>query len=331
MSWVAVAVVGGAVIGGVATSQAGSKAASAQKHAADQANSTELAMYDQNREDQAPYRDIGYQALGELGRGMGFGGYTDGTASSSTTTTAPLSFDEWSKSNPIGIGDYRGQRGAIDRGKAQGAQQAQYDSYVKNFQPVTTQNAGTPGAPSTSTTPVGDLNRDFTLADFQKDPGYQFRMDEGRKGLEASAAARGGLLSGANLKAIDRYGQDYASGEYSNSYNRFNNDRTQRFNRLSAIAGTGQTATNILGAQGAQVANNVAQNQTAVGNANAARSINNGNAVTGTVNSLGNWYLQQQYLNKVPNGGGGYSTPPYAGGGANGGYGGYVNAGGITG
>jgi hypothetical protein len=329
MSWVAVAVVGGAVIGGVATSKAGSKAASAQRHAADQANDTELQMYNQNREDQAPYREIGYQALGELGRGMGFGGYTDGTPSSSATTTAPLSFDEWSKSNPIGVGDYRGQRGAINQGRAQTEQRAQYDNYVKNFQPATT---ATPGAPSTSTTPVGDFNRDFTLADFQKDPGYQFRMDEGEKALEASAAARGGLLSGANLKAIGRYGQDYASGEYSNAYNRFNNDRTTRFNRLSAVAGTGQAATNQVGQQGAQVASSVAANQTAVGNANAARSINNGNAVTGTVNSLGNWYLQQQYLNKTPNyGGGGYSTPSYAGGGANGGYGGYVNAGGITG
>ena len=72
---------------------------------------------------------------------------------------------------------------------------------------------------------MGDLSRTFTMDDFQKDPGYQFRMDEGTKALERSAAARGGLSSGSTLKALTRYGQDYASNEYQNAYNRFNADR----------------------------------------------------------------------------------------------------------
>ena len=53
----------------------------------------------------------------------------------------------------------------------------------------------------------------FTAQDFNKfqDPGYAFRLAEGQKALERSAAARGGLISGGALKAAERYGQDYGS------------------------------------------------------------------------------------------------------------------------
>lgn len=63
-----------------------------------------------------------------------------------------------------------------------------------------------------------------TLADLQADPGYQIRLQEGLKGVQTSAAAKGTLLSGGTLKGLERFGQDFASNEYSNLYNRqFNN------------------------------------------------------------------------------------------------------------
>ncbi len=114
------------------------------------------------------------------------------------------------------------------------------------------------------------FQRDFGAADFKKDPGYDFRMKEGTKAIEASAAARGGLNSGANMKALARFGQDTASAEYQNAYNRFNTNQTNRFNRLSSLAGTGQTATNQVQAAGTNYANQVNANQVGVGNARAA-------------------------------------------------------------
>jgi hypothetical protein len=57
----------------------------------------------------------------------------------------------------------------------------------------------------------------------QMDPGYAFRLSEGMKGVERSAAARGGLMSGATGKALTRYGQDFGSQEYQNAYNRLAN------------------------------------------------------------------------------------------------------------
>lgn len=69
-----------------------------------------------------------------------------------------------------------------------------------------------PGSP-------GDLSA-YKKYNFQQDPGYRFRMDEGIKAIDRSAAARGILNSGGQLRRLTRYGQDYASNEYQNVYNR---------------------------------------------------------------------------------------------------------------
>ena len=114
--------------------------------------------------------------------------------------------------------------------------------------------------------------------DQNADPGTAFRMSEGIKALDRSAASRGGLLSGATLKGVQRYGQDLGSQEYNNAFNRYvtgfnanTGERNQLFNRISGVAGTGQTATNQIGAQGANMASNV-------GNAYMTSAANTGNA-----------------------------------------------------
>ena len=75
-------------------------------------------------------------------------------------------------------------------------------------------------------------NAQFTPEAFaaNQDPGYGFRMKEGLKAVDAQAAARGGLISGAALKASQRFGQDMASQEYTNAFNRF---QTMRQNTLA--------------------------------------------------------------------------------------------------
>ena len=129
-----------------------------------------------------------------------------------------------------------------------------------------------PGGRFASPTPF-----DFRY-DQNTDPSYGFRFSEGMKGLERGAAARGGLLSGATLKGITRYGQDMGSQEYQNAFNRYTTgfnantgERNQLYNRLAGVAGTGQTATNQIGAQGATTAANI-------GNAYMTSAANTGNA-----------------------------------------------------
>ena len=64
--------------------------------------------------------------------------------------------------------------------------------------------------------PLMDYQK-FGMEQFQQDPGYAFRLAEGQKALERSAAARGGLMSGAALKAATRYGQEMGSQEFQNA------------------------------------------------------------------------------------------------------------------
>jgi len=170
------------------------------------------------------------------------------------------------------------------------------------------------------TGPGGNLLRPFGMSDFQQDPGYAFRLSEGMKGLERSAAARGGLLSGAMLKGISRYGQDFASNEYQNAYNRYGTNQSNQFNRLASMAGLGQTANNALGNAGQNMANqsgnlmmNNADNQ---GNALLAAANARGSFYQGLGNNLGRINYGQLYNSggSSGSGGGGYG---YLGSGGN--------------
>jgi hypothetical protein len=120
----------------------------------------------------------------------------------------------------------------------------------------------------------------FGMGQFQADPGYAFRLSEGQKALERSAAARGGLISGGAMKAATRYGQEMGSQEYTNAFNRYQTERAARLNPLQSLTGMGQTTANTIGQAGQQMASNVGD---AMGNAAAARAsgyVGQANALT---------------------------------------------------
>lgn len=123
----------------------------------------------------------------------------------------------------------------------------------------------------------------FGMQQFQADPGYGFRMSEGMKALERGAAARGGLLSGAAMKGIQRFGQDLASQEYLNAFNRYQTEREARLRPLQSLAGVGQTTATQLGEAGRSYGTNIgniAMNQADIAaNAGLSRASTYGNAI----------------------------------------------------
>jgi len=141
---------------------------------------------------------------------------------------------------------------------------------------------------------------DFTMADYQADPGYAFRLSEGQKALERSAAARAGLQSGAALKAAARFGQDYGSQEYQNAFNRYQINRSNQLNPLQSLMGAGQTSANTLTSAAGQYGQNLAQGYGNLGQARASGYIGMGNAITNALNQGGNLYFTSQYLNRMP-------------------------------
>jgi len=170
-------------------------------------------------------------------------------------------------------------------------------------------------------TPLALNYEKFGMDKFTADPGYAFRLSEGQKALDRSAAARGGLISGSALKAATRYGQDMGSQEYTNAFNRYQTERAAQLQPLQSLAGVGQTSANTLtnaaGAMGAAEA----ANAIGAGNARASSYVGQANAMSGGLNSYLNYSQNQNLLNSLKrnNTSGGGSTFNY-----------YGNSGGYT-
>jgi hypothetical protein len=124
-------------------------------------------------------------------------------------------------------------------------------------------------------------------------------MSEGMKGLERSAAARGGLLSGGAMKGIQRFGQDLASQEYQNAFNRYQSERTARLAPLQSLAGVGQTSAQTIGQAGQTMASNVGEMMTSGAAARASGYVGQANALTGALNTGLNYYQNQQLMNRM--------------------------------
>lgn len=116
----------------------------------------------------------------------------------------------------------------------------------------------------------------------QTDPGYGFRLSEGLKAMERGAAARGGLMSGAALRAGQRYGQDLASQEYGAAYN-----------RLANLANVGPQAAGVMSTLGQNYAGNVGNIMMGQGQTAANAALARGSAYSGGLNQLG--YLAGRY------------------------------------
>jgi len=130
------------------------------------------------------------------------------------------------------------------------------------------------------------LNNEMTggaTSAFTETPGYDFRLSEGVKAAERSAAARGRLGSGATMKAVQRYGEGLASNEYGNWWN-----------RNAGLAGVGQAATDATANYGQQATNNITGALGAAGNARASSYANTGSAINSGINNVLSAYLAHQ-------------------------------------
>lgn len=254
---VAAAVIGSAVVGAGASISAGNKAAGAAKHAADQSAAVQQYMYDTTRGDYAPYRQVGYDALDQLSAISGLP--TDKT------------YGDYVRANPDIL---KGYNSSVD--KKQFPSVADYGRY--HWQ---TYGQGENRKLPTSTADP--------YAGFKASPGYLFRLQEGQKAIERSAAARGGLYSGATMKAVDANAQGVASDEFSNYVA-----------RLQSLAGVGQSATGSTAAAGQNYASGMSQAYQNAGAARASAYANTGNAINSAVGGAAGGLL---YMQGMKNGG----------------------------
>lgn len=147
----------------------------------------------------------------------------------------------------------------------------------------------------------GSAMQNFSMSDFQQDPGYGFRMSEGLKALDRSAAARGGLISGAALKGAQRFGQDLASQEYQNAFNRYQTNRSNMLAPLVGLQSIGQNAAANVGNAGANYASNAGNLMQQGAIAQGAGTMGGVNALSGAASQYMNYNQNQNLLNTLGN------------------------------
>ena len=254
----------GGVAGAIGSSSAASKAAKAQTAAAAQSADAQREAFNKQVQLQEPFRNAGLAAQNQLLTLLGI---------QPQSPNMPQ-YDE--RGRPIaGQGRFNG--GA---GHGEGAI-PQYNYSVD------------PNDPN-----FGSATKAFGMDQFNADPGYAFRMSEGMKALERSAAARGGLLSGSTLKGITRFGQDTAAGEYQNAFNRYQIERQARLNPLQSLMGGGQTSAGLLTGAAGQLGQGLGQAAVAQGAAKASSYMNQSTALNNALQGVSNNFMMYNLMNR---------------------------------
>ena len=291
------------IVGSLISADAASSAAGAQAKSAREANELQREMFERNIALQEPFRQAGIYGQNQLLTLLGLGG--DGQYDDSAYNKALAAYN--AKLAGIDPSKFMSAGGVMAGSGDSG--QDYYSSGTFDQKAYDAARAGivAPNREDFRMTGGGSKNpmfgkyatAEYTPAMFAKgeDPGSQFRLKEGRKGLESSAAARGNLLSGGTLKGIQRYGQDMASQEYTNAFNRYQAERAGTLNPFQSLAGQGQTAANTIGNYGMNYANQAGENYMGAGNARASGYIGQANAIGGGISNLSNQYYQNKLMN----------------------------------
>jgi len=151
----------------------------------------------------------------------------------------------------------------------------------------------------TGTAPGGDFVKPFDAATFDlyKDPGFNWRVQQGQRAINQGANAGGIRFSGATLKALDQFNQDSASQEYAAARARAEEDQTKAYQRTMDQANLGLNATNKTvdagGTYGTNVANlqlgtakSIADLQTDLASAKAAGDVAKASSITQAINGI---------------------------------------------
>lgn len=147
---------------------------------------------------------------------------------------------------------------------------------------------------------TGVPNASAATAALTQFPGYQFGQQQGIQALDRSAASQGMVLSGAQLKAAQQFGQNYGMQQAWQPY----------VSTLQSFANLGENAAAGLGNTGVSAGNSIAASQLAAGQATASGQAANANiwgqAFQGGASQLNNlansWWPSTQSYGGAPMG-----------------------------
>lgn len=277
MSWVAVAIGGGALVGAIGSNMAANTQANAQENAAN----TQLGMFNTINAQEQPFIQAGYGATNVLNQLLGIGAKTGPDWQAYLRDNPDVAASTLYGSNPA--------QHYQDYGKKEGRQISMLDP-----------NASASGPVGNTGLPAGYLTSKFAPTQEQLNdyPGYQFALQTGGQAIRNAATPGVGALSGAALKDLMAFNVGTANQFYGQYFNQDQQEKNNIFSRLSGIAGLGQNAASNVGTSGTSLGTGIAQAQAAAGGSQAA-------GIAGATNSIGNAGVPLAYLLSQQNNGGG--------------------------
>lgn len=266
MPWVAAA----AVVGGAISAEGSKSAANAQAKGAARSLTGQQVADNQLRYQQMPWMNAGESALNQLQ-------YLTGTA---RAPVAP-NMEDFAVHSSVSGQDYFDKAGYDDA-------MSKYQQQVANYKPGL--DASDPNS-LLHRFDANDLNANLA-------PNWQFALQQGQGATQNLANLSGGLLSGNTMKGI----QDYTIGKsgdlYQQAYNNYTQNQSNIFNRLSTIAGYGQTANQQAIQSTVPLAQSIGQTQQSLGASQAAGIVGQSNAISGGLSNAGGWYGLNNLINR---------------------------------
>lgn len=191
-----------------------------------------------------------------------------------------------------------------------GGRQGLQDYYAKEGADFNDKNSGADSGSLLKTFGADDLAKDVVY-----NTGLQFGLDEGEKAINRRAAASGGWDSGATLKSLARYANDYGSQKAGEAYNRFNQDKLNTYNFLSGQQGVGFNATNANQSLNTSLLTGAMNSNTGSANAVGLYGIQGANGLNNAIQGgIGNYLYNQRVNSPVVSYGSGYGSSGVSGG-----------------
>lgn len=302
MPWGFAAAAGAALVGGAISADASSSAANKQATAANNAQQTQLQMFNTLNQQQQPFRQTGYGALSQIAQGTG------GTApfasndpnldpaaalfNRDTINTRGYGLTQAEEQDPAFSGFIDTVRKSFNPSDPSFNQDNQ--KFSQTFQPQQPSSVGGVGA--------GQFTHQFDANDLKTNlaPNYDFMLQQGL-GAATNALNASGGMGGNTLKGITDYAENYAGNAYQNAFSNYTANQTNIFNRLASVAGLGQTANGQAAQAGVPIAGAVGQAQMAQGQAQASGIVGQANALGGGINNAASWYTLGNVMNSGGN------------------------------
>jgi hypothetical protein len=180
-----------------------------------------------------------------------------------------------------------------------------YDNQLQNF--AATKGQLTPfinngiGANNLLATSLGLNGAQPDFTGFFNSPDYKFALKEGVGALDNSAAAKGGLLSGNQLRAVTEYGSGLATQNLNNYLSRISGVSSQGLQAGGYLGQIGASLGNSSSANIGATSNNLANTQMAQGTADAAGTMGMVKGFNSGLNSLSLYNQMSQSAYKPTN------------------------------